>query len=99
MITARYLIALALCILPGRAATFGRIVPLVGGATDIALDEGRGRIYLTSSLQNLVQIYSTQGQFVARIQTDATPISAALSRDAKLLYVTCYDAAALDVID
>jgi uncharacterized protein (TIGR03437 family) len=99
MVTARYLVALLLCILPVRAATFGRIVPLVGGATDIALDEGRGRVYLTSSLQNLVQIYSTQGQVMGKIQTDATPISAALSRNGKLLYVTCYDAATLDVID
>ena len=90
---------LFLSALSAQAATFGRIVPLVGGATDIVLDEARGRIYLTSSLQNSLQVYSIQGQFVAKIPTDATPLSAALSRDRKYVYVTCYDASVLDVID
>src|SRR5438270_206185 len=42
------------------AATFGRVVPLIGGATDIALDDARQRLYLTSSVQGLVQVYSFQ---------------------------------------
>jgi uncharacterized protein (TIGR03437 family) len=96
----RWLFAIAICILPARAATFGRVVPLVGGASDIALDEGRGRLYLTSSLQNLVQVYSLQRQsFLTTISTDQTPLSSALSRDGKFLYVTCFDSAAMDVID
>jgi uncharacterized protein (TIGR03437 family) len=96
----RWLFAILLCILPANAATFGRIVPLVGGASDIALDEGRGRLYLTSSLQNLVQVYSIQRQsFLSTIATDQTPLSSAISRDGKFLYVTCYDSAAMDVID
>src|SRR5579864_2885027 len=100
MCTLRWLVAILVCILPARAATFGRIVPLVGGASDINLDEGRGRLYLTSSLQSLVQIYSIQRQsFLGTIPTDQTPLSVALSRDGKFLYVTCYDGAALDVID
>ena len=100
MSTFRWLVAVVLCVLPTRAATFGRIVPLVGGASDIVLDESRGRLYLTSSLQSLVQIYSIQRQsFLSTIPTDQTPLSAALSRDGKFLYITCYDGAALDVID
>jgi uncharacterized protein (TIGR03437 family) len=100
MHTLRWLFAFVICILPARAATFGRIVPLVGGASDIALDEGRGRLYLTSSLQNLIQVYSIQRQtFLSTVPTDQTPLSSALSRDGKFLYVTCYDSAALDVID
>ena len=96
----RWLFAIFICILPAHAATFGRIVPLVGGASDIALDEARGRLYLTSSLQNLVQVYSIQRQsFLSTISTDQTPLSSALSRDGKFLYVTCYDSAAMDVID
>jgi len=96
----RWLFTLVICILPARAATFGRIVPLVGGASDIALDEGRARLYLISSLQNLIQVYSLQRQaFLTTISTDQTPLSSALSRDGKFLYVTCYDSAALDVID
>lgn len=100
MSTLRWLVAVIWCIMPVRAATFGRVVPLVGGASDLVLDEGRGRLYLISSLQNLVQIYSLQKQaFVSTIPADQTPLSAALSRDGKFLYVTCYDGAALDVID
>jgi uncharacterized protein (TIGR03437 family) len=96
----RWLFAILLCILPVHAATFGRVVPLVGGASDIALDEGRGRLYLTSSLQNQVQVYSLQRQsFLTTISTDQTPLSSALSRDGKFLYVTCYDSAAMDIID
>jgi len=96
----RWLFTLVICILPARAATFGRIVPLVGGASDIALDEGRARLYLISSLQNLIQVYSLQRQaFLTTISTDQTPLSSALSRDGKFLYVSCYDSAALDVID
>jgi uncharacterized protein (TIGR03437 family) len=91
---------LVLSAFSARAANFGRVVPLVGGATDIVLDESRGRIYLVSSLQAAVQIYSIQRQaFLAPVATDTTPLSAAMSRDGRFLYVTCYDAARLDIID
>src|SRR6478752_2320530 len=75
------------------AAIFGRMIPLIGGATDIALDEARQRLYLTSSVQGLVQVYSFQrSAFQAPIAVDQTPIAVAMSRDGKQLYVTCYDA-------
>src|SRR6266446_1122305 len=96
----RSLAFLAVCTLSAWGATFGRIVPLVGGATDIVLDEARGQIYLTSSAQNLLQIYSIQKQsFLAPVATDATPVSMALSRSGKFLYVTCYNTSSLNVID
>jgi len=83
-----------------KAATLGRVIALPGGATDIVLDESRSRVFLVSSLQSQIQVYSLQRQtFLAPIVTDQTPISAALSRDGKSLYVTCYDASSLDVID
>jgi uncharacterized protein (TIGR03437 family) len=89
-----------LCAGKSYGATFGRVVPLVGGASDLALDEARGRVYLTSSLLNQVQIYSIANQSLPSVvQTDLTPLSAALSRDGKSLYVTCYDGLLLDVID
>jgi hypothetical protein len=34
--------------------TFGTVVPVLGGATDIVLDEGRNRIYLVNANQNRV---------------------------------------------
>src|SRR5258706_8637561 len=91
---------IALAALSLRGATFGRSVALVGGATDLVLDEPRSRIYLTSTIQGLVQVYSIpQQRFLNPISVDATPISVALSRSGRFLYVTCFDASALDVID
>ena len=40
------------------AATFGTVVQIVGGASDIVLDEARGRIYLVNTNQTRVEIYS-----------------------------------------
>jgi uncharacterized protein (TIGR03437 family) len=82
------------------AATLGRVVPLTGGAVDLALDETRNQVYLTSGTQNLLQIYSLQRQtFLTPIPTDTTPLTLALSPDRKLLYVACYDASTIDVIN
>src|SRR5258708_2773213 len=79
-------------------ATFGTVVPLVGGAADLVLDEARGRLYLVNTSQSRVEIYSiAQKKFLAPISTEATPLSAALSRDHKFLYVTAFDASALDI--
>jgi len=81
-------------------ATFGTVVPLVGGAADLVLDEARGRLYLVNTSQSRIEIYSiAQKKFLAPISTEATPLSAALSRDHKYLYVTAFDASALDIID
>ncbi len=96
----RLLLAVLMCASAAWGANFGRIVPLVGGASDIVLDEARGQIYLTQSLQNLVQVYSLKRQaFLSPIAVDQTPVGAALSRDGKSLYVTCYDGRSLNVVD
>jgi len=82
------------------SATFGTAVPLVGGATDIVLDEARRQLYLVNSTQGRVEVYSiAQRRFLTPIPTDSTPISAALSRSGRMLYVTSYDASALNIID
>jgi uncharacterized protein (TIGR03437 family) len=96
----RKAIFFALCALAARAATFGKVTALVGGASDLVLDEIRGQLYLTSSIPNLLQIYSIkQAKFLTPINTDQTPLAAALSRDGNTLYVACYDSSALDVIN
>ena len=96
----RKVFILALGAIAAHAATFGKVTPLVGGASDIVLDEARSQLYLTASVPNQVQVYSIkQGKFLASIATDQTPLSAALSRDGNSLYVVCYDSAALDVIN
>ena len=82
------------------AATFGTVVPLTGGASDLALDEARGRIYLVNTNRNEIDIYAiAQRRFLAPITVDSTPLSAAMSRDGKFLYITCNTAASLNVIN
>jgi uncharacterized protein (TIGR03437 family) len=82
------------------AATFGKVVPLLGGGSDIVLDEPNNRLYLTASATNQVQIYSlAKSTFLSAIPTDTEPIAAAISRSGKYLYVTCYASSVVDVID
>jgi uncharacterized protein (TIGR03437 family) len=81
-------------------ATFGSVVPLVGGAADIALDETRGRLYLVNSSQNRVEVYSiAQRRFLSPIPTDTLPLAEAMSRNGKFLYVASYEGSSLNVID
>jgi uncharacterized protein (TIGR03437 family) len=91
---------LCLCAVSVTAATLGQVIPLVGGASDLVLDEANSRLFLTASTQNLVQVYSLQKKsFLSAIPTDQTPLSATLSRDGKSLFVVCYNSSVLDVID
>jgi uncharacterized protein (TIGR03437 family) len=93
-------ILLLLCALSAHGATFGKLVPLLGGSADIVLDETRNQLYLTSSTENYVQVYSIAKQsFLTPIPTDQTPLSAAISRSGTNLYVTCYNSQVLDVIN
>ena len=88
-----------LCAVSVQAATFGKVVPLLGGSADIVLDEARNQLYLTSSTENYVQVYSIARQaFLTPIPTDTTPLSAAISRSGTTLYVACYNSQVLDVI-
>jgi len=54
----RWGLGFALCSAVSLAATFGTVVPVLGGASDLVLDEGRGRLYLVNTNQNQVEIYS-----------------------------------------
>ncbi len=81
-------------------ATFGTVVAITGGATDLVLDEGRGRLYVVNNTQNRVDVYSTaQRRFLNPIAVGSQPLSAALARSGKYLYVTAYETGSLDVID
>src|ERR1022692_4669219 len=82
------------------AATFGRVVPLLGGGSDIVLDEQHSRLYLTSAATNQLQVYSlAQNKFLSPITTDSEPLAAAISRSGQFLYVACYSSSVVDVID
>ncbi|MCC7156826.1 MAG: hypothetical protein IT161_19770, partial [Bryobacterales bacterium] len=90
-------------------ATFGAVVTpssqggvnyLIGGATDLVLDETRARLYLVNSGQQRVEVYSiAQRRFAGVVQTDLFPVSAAMSRAGKFLYVTCHEGSSLNIID
>src|SRR5258708_29159602 len=82
------------------AATFGTVVPVLGGDSDLVRDEGRGRLYLVNTVQNRVEVYSiAQRCLLTPVPTDRSPLSAAISVSHKFLYVTSRDASALDIID
>src|ERR1700676_177389 len=95
----RWGLGLALSSAISLAATFGTVVPVLGGASDLVLDEGRGRLYLVNTTQNRIEVYSlTQRRLLSPIQTDTNPISSAISRNHKFLYVTALNASALDTL-
>lgn len=80
--------------------TLGGVNYLIGGASDLALDETRDRLYLVNTGQRRVEIYSLlQRRFTGVVQTDLMPLSAALSTDGRVLYVTCHEGASLNLID
>src|SRR5262245_27633388 len=92
--------------LPVWAGTWN--VPIVAnpqgqlGISDIVLDEGRRRVYLVNTPSNQINIYRTDVTtpgLSSSVRVGATPLSAAMSRNGKYLYVACYDASALSVID
>lgn len=97
----RLSLAFILCAGPALAATFGTVVPRAGGFADIVLDEGRRQLYLVDTIGNSIVVYSAGANPTLReprIAVSNRPLSAAMSRDGKYLYVTCYDSI-LDVID
>ena len=98
---ARFLGSIPMLCTAAMAATFGTAVTPPGGAaySDIVLDEARTRVYLVNTSVNRVDIYNYRTRAFTSIPTDTQPVSAALSRDGKFLYVSAYTAAALDVID
>src|SRR5690349_11932067 len=91
----RFLITLAAALAglatPGFAAAFGTVVPLVGHASDIALDESRGRLYIANFTANRIEVLSTTtNSLLGPINVAAQPGSIALSPDGQYLVVTNY---------
>ncbi len=81
-------------------ATFGTVVPVVGGVADLVLDEPRQRLYLVNSNRNQVEVYSIpQRRFLTPVPVEQQPLAAAISRNGKLLYVTSHLGTSLNVID
>lgn len=81
-------------------ATFGTVTPVIGGASDLVLDENRNNVYLVNTSQSRIEVYSIQKKALGNpIATDANPLAAAISRSKRFLYVASPTASVLDVID
>src|SRR5215813_13589275 len=98
----RALVFIVAVVLPSTAATFGTVVAHAQPIADLAIDEARRRLYIVNTASNQVEVYSTTTnppRLTNSIRTDATPLSIALSRSGRYLYVACYGASALDIVD
>ncbi len=98
----RALFLLAAIAFPSAAATFGTVVTHAQPLADLVLDEARQRIYVVNTDANAVEVYSTSAnppRLTATIPTGATPLAAALARSGQSLYVACYGASAIDIVD
>jgi uncharacterized protein (TIGR03437 family) len=86
---------LALSVAPAArpATTFGKVVEIGGHASDIALDERRGVVYLANYTGNRIEVISTSDGVVKQSMTvPAQPASLALSPNGKYLVVVHYAA-------
>jgi uncharacterized protein (TIGR03437 family) len=76
---------------PAAAARFGTVVPIGGHASDIALDESRGALYVANFTANRIDVVSTTDYTIRRsINVAAQPGALALSPDAQFLVVAHY---------
>src|SRR5262249_59012716 len=76
---------------PGVAANFGTVVPIGGHASDIALDESRGLLYIANFTANRIEVMST-ADYSIRTSMNVAPQPAALaiSPDSKYLLIAHY---------
>src|SRR3954447_20418679 len=98
----RALFVLAVVVLRLQAGVFGTVVPHAQPLADLALDEARRRLYVLNTAANAVEVFGTTTnppRLTTTIKTDATPLSIAMSRTGRYLYVACYGASSLQVID
>src|SRR5947209_19234093 len=103
----RSLLVLVISLTPAFGATFGTLVTRSSPIADLVIDETRtpNRLYAVDTNANAVEVYLTNANpprlapGTNTIKVEKTPLAAALSRSGRFLYVVCYDASALDIID
>src|SRR5579863_10325691 len=87
-LAACFLLLAAGLIAPVSAATFGTVVPIGGQASDIALDEPRGVLYIANFTSNQIDVMSLADATIhTSISVDPQPGSLALSPDGNYLVV------------
>src|SRR5664280_1563389 len=76
---------------PSVAATFGTVVPIGGHASDIALDESRGLLYIANFTANRIEVMSTADYSIhTSMNVPFQPGAISLSPDSKYLLVAHY---------
>ncbi len=74
--------------MPARAATFGTVVPIAGPASDIALDQSRGVLYIANFTANRIEVMSTADYSIRTSMNVAPqPGALALSFDSQFLLI------------
>src|ERR1051326_2109130 len=74
-----------------RAATFGQVVAIGGQASDIALDEGRGLLYIANFTAGRIDVLSLAGLTISTsMHVAPAPASLALSPNGRYLVVAHY---------
>src|SRR5580765_6990998 len=85
------LAALLSPVAPCVAATFGTVVPIGGHASDIALDESRGLLYIANFTANRIEVMSTADYSIhTSMNVAPQPGALSLSPDSKFLLVAHY---------
>src|SRR5438552_14904229 len=69
---------------------FGTVVPIGGHASDIALDEGRGVLYIANYTANRIEVMNTSDRTIPTSLNVPFPGSLALSRDGRYLVAGTY---------
>src|SRR5215471_10317683 len=73
---------------PGIAASFGTVVPIGGHASDIALDEARGVLYIANFTANRIEVMSVADNSIhSSMNVAPQPGAIAISPDNKFLIV------------
>src|ERR1051325_167524 len=76
-------------ICPAWSGTFGKVVPIGGQSSDLALDESRGVLYVANFTANRIEVVSLSDYSVqTSINVAPQPSSLALSPDAHYLVIT-----------
>ena len=83
--------AFASAAMPSRAATFGTVVPIAGPASDIALDESRGLLYIANFTANRIDVMSTADYSIhSSMNVAPQPAALAISFDSQFLLIAHY---------
>ena len=76
---------------PSTAATFGTVVPIGGQASDIALDESRGLLYIANFTANRIEVMATADYSIhTSMNVAPQPGALSISPDSSFLLVAHY---------